>query len=111
MTQRVEGGHVSGYNICYHVAAILIPFNLICNKTMTAPHSAVGNMFGYRSGLTGDPGVVSLIPTRSHTFVETDHETISKVIRLPSAESFKKGCCQLQAKVCARSTGEPLVQA
>ena len=24
---------------------------------------------------------------------------------LPSAESFKKGCCQLQAKVCARSTG------
>ena len=28
-----------------------------------------------------------------------------------SAESFKKGCCQLQAKVCARSTGELLVQA
>ena len=24
---------------------------------------------------------------------------------LPSAESFKKGCCQLQAKVCAQSTG------
>ena len=24
---------------------------------------------------------------------------------LSSAESFKKGCCQLQAKVCARSTG------
>ena len=24
---------------------------------------------------------------------------------LPSAEPFKKGCCQLQAKVCARSTG------
>ena len=31
--------------------------------------------------------------------------TISTVILLPSAESFKKGCCQLQAKVCARSTG------
>ena len=28
----------------------------------------------------------------------------STVILLPSAESFKKGCCQLQAKVCARST-------
>ena len=40
----------------------------------------------------------------SHTFVEIDHEIISTVILLPSAESFKKGCCQLQAKVCARST-------
>ena len=27
------------------------------------------------------------------------------VILLPSAESFKKGCCELQGKVCARSTG------
>ena len=26
-------------------------------------------------------------------------------ISIPSAESFKKDCCQLQAKVCARSTG------
>ena len=49
--------------------------------------------------LTADPGV------RSHTFVEIDHEMISKVILLPSADSFKKGCCQLQAKVCARITG------
>ena len=54
---------------------------------------------------TEDPGVASLIPARSHTFVETDHEIISTVILLPSAESFKKGCCQFQAKVCARSTG------
>ena len=51
--------------------------------------------------LTADPGVVSLIPTPSHNFVEFDHEIISTVILLPSAESFKKGCCQLQAKVCA----------
>ena len=55
--------------------------------------------------LSADPGVASLIPARSHTFVEIDHEIISTVILLPSAESFKKGCCQLQAKVCARSTG------
>ena len=54
--------------------------------------------------LTADPGVSSSIPGRSHTFVEIDHEKISSVILLPSAESsFKKGCCQLQAKVCARS--------
>ena len=53
------------------------------------------------ASLTADPGVASSIPTRSHTFVEIDHEMISKVILLPSAESFKKGCCKLQAKVCA----------
>ena len=56
------------------------------------------------ASLTADPGVTSSIPARSHTFVEIDHEIISTVILLPSAESFKKGCCQLQAKVCARST-------
>ena len=55
--------------------------------------------------LTADPGVESLIAAWSHTFVEIDHEIISTAILLPSAESFKKGCCQLQAKVCARNTG------
>ena len=71
--------------------------------------------------LTADPGVASSIPVRPHTFVEIDHEMISTVILLlplihsrrvvvyghspPSADSFKKGCCQLQAKVCARITG------
>ena len=59
--------------------------------------------------LTADPGVASSIPTRSHTFVEIDHEIISTVILLPSAVSFKKGCkkgcCQLKAKVCAQITG------
>ena len=57
------------------------------------------------ASLTANPGVASLIQARSHTFVEIDHEIISTVILFPSAESFKKGCCQLQAKVCARSTG------
>ena len=55
--------------------------------------------------LTADPGVASSIPVRSHTFVEIDHEMISTVILLPSGDLFKKGCCQLQAKVCARITG------
>ena len=55
--------------------------------------------------LTADPGVASSIPARFHTFVEIDHEIISTVILLPSADSFKKGCCQLQAKVCAQITG------
>ena len=55
--------------------------------------------------LTADPGVASSIPARYHTFVEIDHEIISTVILLPSADLFKKGCCQLQAKVCAQITG------
>ena len=55
--------------------------------------------------LTADKGVASSIPARFHTFIEIDHEIISTVILLPSADSFKKGCCQLQAKVCAQITG------
>ena len=57
------------------------------------------------ASLTADPGVASSIPAESHTFIEIDHEIISTVILLPSAESFKKAFCQLQAKVCARTTG------
>ena len=57
------------------------------------------------ASLTADPGIARLIPTWSHTLVAIDHEIISAVILLPSAESFKRGCCQLQAKVCASSTG------
>ena len=40
--------------------------------------------------LIADPGVASSIPVRSHTLVEIDHEMISTVILLPSADSFKK---------------------
>ena len=32
------------------------------------------------ASLTADPGVASLIPARSHTFVEINHEIISTVI-------------------------------
>ena len=71
----------------------------------TRLHSAVGNVSGYRCESDCKYRVASLIPTRSHTFVEIDHKTISTDILLPSAESFKRGCCQLQAKVCAQSTG------
>ena len=37
--------------------------------------------------LTADPGVVSPILARSHTFAEIDHEIICMAILLPSAES------------------------
>ena len=69
------------------------------------PINAVGNVAGNRCQSDCSPGVASSIPARSQTFKEIEHEIISTVILLPSAESFKKGCCQLQAKVCARSTG------
>ena len=43
-------------------------------------------------GCEFDPGRVPYFP---YFF---DHEIISTVILLSSTESFKKGCCQLQAK-------------
>ena len=49
--------------------------------------------------LTADPGITSVIPARSHSFIEMDNEIISMVILPPSAESFKKSCCQLQANL------------
>ena len=49
--------------------------------------------------------MASWIPAWSHTFAEIDPEIISTAILLPSAVRFKEGCCQLLAKVCARSTG------
>ena len=70
----------------------------------TGPRSAVGNVSGYRCvsgcrsrGREFDPGLIY--------FVEIDHEIISTAILLHSADLFKKGCCQLQAKVCAQITG------
>ena len=55
--------------------------------------------------LTADPGVTSSIMVRSNTFMMIGHEIISVVILLPSAESFKMGCCYKRFFVCARSTG------
>ena len=83
-----------GLVLCHH-APIILPGRVVQSVTCLATDAS----------LTADPGVTSSIPARAHTFVEIDHEIISTVILLPSAESFKKGCCQLQAKVCARSTG------
>ena len=71
---------------------------------MKTPYNKVGNVSGYRCvsdcrsrGREFDPGPVP--------YFRGNHEMISTVILLLSADSFKKGCCQLQAKVCARITG------
>ena len=42
------------------------------------------------ASLTADPGIASSIPARSHTFVEIDHEIISPVILLPSADHSRR---------------------
>ena len=81
--------------ITYHLLLIISPGRVAQSVTCLATDAS----------LTADPGVASSISAWFHTFVEIDHGIISTVILLPSAESFKKGCCQLQAKVCARSTG------
>ena len=60
--------------------------------------SAVGTFLTTYAYLTADPGVMSWILALSHTFIEIDLEIISMVIFLPSADTFKKGCCYLQAK-------------
>ena len=73
---------------------------MYCYLTEAGLRSTVGNVSGYRC--------VSDCRSRgrgSHTSVEIDHEMITTVILLPSADLFKKGCCQLQAKVCARIAG------
>ena len=86
-----------------HNAAFYMGLHYLPKKTGRVAQSVTG--LATDACLTANPGVASSIPARSHTFVEIDHEIISTVILLPSAESFKKGCCQLQAKVCAQSAG------
>ena len=55
--------------------------------------------------LTADSGLVSLILGGSHTFLDIDHEMISMVIIIPSPDSFKKCCCQIEVKLHAQITG------
>ena len=74
-------------------------------KMTNVPLIFANNDIATNMCVTADPGVTSLNLTLYHTFVVIDNEIILAVILLPSAESFKKGFCQLQTYVCARSTG------
>ena len=66
----------------------------------TRSRSAVNMCLATDVCLTAEPGVTSLIPTRSHTFVEIDHEIISMVILPPRplnhskrvVDSYKRKC-------------------
>ena len=63
--------------------------------------SADGNVSGYRYESDCRSRGHKFDTVRSNTFVEIDHEIVSSVLLLRLAQSFKKGCCQLQAKVYA----------
>ena len=46
-----SGGGACGQNICYHVAAFMMPLNLICNKTISVkvkvwPTDRFGRVWG-----------------------------------------------------------------
>ena len=99
------------YNLKVHsttrntFSSILSPFHMFKKKKRNPGRIAQSvTCLATDASLAADPGVGSLIPALSHTFVEIDYEKNSTVILLPSAESFKKDCCQLQVKVCARRT-------
>ena len=79
-----------------HISRLILAMGHIATKT--------GHVAQSVTCLATDKSLIA-DPARSHTFVEIDHEIISTVILFPSAVTFKKGCCQLQAKVCAQSTG------
>ena len=57
---------------------------------VTGPVAQLVTYLATDASLTADPGVMSSIPAQSHTFVEIDHEIISTVILVSTAESFKR---------------------
>ena len=81
--------------VLIHREAISFDTKNVC--VITGPCSAVGNVSGNRCESDCRSRGCEFDPTQSHTFMEIDHEIISSVILLPTAESFKKGYCQLQA--------------
>ena len=110
MTLKIynEQSHPSCINI-YEKIHLYIPKRFICAEGFKPDNNIILTIVAQSvtrlakdASLTADPGVASSIPARSRTFVEIDHEIISTVILLPSAESFKKGCSQLHAKLCTK---------
>ena len=62
--------------------------------------------------LTANPRVASSIPDRSHIFVEIDHEMISMVILLPSADHSRRVVVSYKLKYVQEVlVNWPLVQA
>ena len=94
LTVRISSAQVSLINVC---AGLASSYSYLAKVFIFLPGRVTQSVTCLPTDacLTAIPGVASSIPARSHTFVEIDHEIISTVILLPSADSFKKGCCQL----------------
>ena len=103
LTPSLSGqGCLCVLNNCYHVAVCVVSFNFICIMKLFRKKFH----FGLATSPKSTQGIRPKYPISYPVW-----SVILLVILLPSADSFKKGCCQLQAKVCARITGLPLVQA
>ena len=75
--------------LCIKLAIILLQNKMRFQTVLPGRVAQSVTCLATDASLTADPGVASSIPARSHTFLEIDHEIISTVILLPSAESFK----------------------
>ena len=62
---------------------------LSCNNKQNRKLRVLGRLVHSVICLTADPGVVSSIPARSHTFAEIDHEITSMATCLPFADSSR----------------------
>ena len=73
----------------------MVDFEQSLNPDHTGLHSTRQSVICLTTDvcLTADPEVAISIPVWSHNFVETDHEKISMVIFLHSADLFKKDYC------------------
>ena len=85
-TQFYNDAFAEPYNISEHKTNDTTTQMKILN---ISGHSVVspGSVTQLVTCLTADPGVTISIPAQSHIFVEIDHEIISTVILLPSADS------------------------
>ena len=88
-------GFVASLFVNVHLCMPLFVSALVSLSLSVVGYSVIVALFGHYhfftdTCLTADPGVARSIPARSHPFVEIDHEKISTVILLPSAESIKK---------------------
>ena len=70
-----------------HVSALSYKMSLYIYLHLNLLKEGPGCMEQSVTCQTEDPGVTSLIPAQSHTFVEIDHKITSTVILLPSTDS------------------------
>ena len=70
----------------------------------------MGNVSDYKYVSDCRSRALKFDPAWFHTYVEIGHEIISTIILFHSADSFKKGCCWLQAKYVHKVLANPLLK-